>query len=118
LPFEKDGGSTPAPSHPKRLLLAAFRLVNGPLGEDTGKVLLVLRACPQIAGGVEPVRSMLGCLFRLGAFLQRLLDGGRPDGRRADVGEAYAPVTVDLLGRHPDDRPVEQPAAELDVLVW
>ena len=60
---------------------------------------------------------MLRRLFRLGALLERLLDGVRPDRRDADVRQPDPPAAVHLLRRHADDGPVEQPAPELDVLV-
>src|SRR5438105_8626644 len=74
--------------------LLALRLLNRSLGQHAGQVLLVLRAGPQIAARVEPVRGMLRGLFRLGATLQSLLDRGRPNRRDADVGEADAPSAV------------------------
>src|SRR5690349_3272870 len=85
---------------PDQLLL---RLLDRPLGEHAGEVLLVLRAGAQVARRVETVRRMLGRLFRLGALLQRVLHGVRADRRRGHVREADAPVAVHLLGRHTDD---------------
>src|SRR2546426_10225219 len=94
------------PGHPESLL-TSFGLVDGPLGQDARKVLLVLRAGPQVAGWAEAVRRMLGRLFRFGALVQRLLAGGRPDGASDDGGGAHPPVTADLRRCHPDHRPLE-----------
>src|SRR5260370_214634 len=56
-------------------------------------------------------------IFRLGGLFPRIIYSLGADRGRSDVGQADAPITVHLLGRGADDRPVEQAAAELDVLV-
>ena len=60
---------------------------------------------------------MLRRLFGLRTLAKRILDSLRTHRRRTHVGQPDAPVAVHLLSRGPDDRPVEEPAAELDVLV-
>src|SRR5213080_127386 len=76
---------------PPRDSLRALGLLNRPFGQHTGEVLLVFRTCAQVAGRVEPIRRMLRRLFRLGALLERLLDGVRPDRRDADVRQPDPP---------------------------
>src|SRR5437899_6756790 len=78
-----------------------------PPGQNPRQVLLVLRACAQVARGIEAVGSVLGGLVRLGSLEQGLLDSLRPHRGRADVREPDAPPAVHLLGARADDRPVE-----------
>src|SRR5438067_2215286 len=96
------------PPRPEPLL--AFRLLDRPLREHAGQVLLVLRGSAQVAGRVEPVGGVLRRVLRLGAVMQSLLDRGRAHRRRSYVGPADAPSAVHLLGSHADDRSVEKPA--------
>src|SRR6266566_5100248 len=93
------------------------RLFYCPPREDPRQVLLVLRARPQVTRRVEPVGGVLGRLVRLGALLEGILDGRRPHRRRTHVGQPDTPPAVHLLGSGTDYRPIEEPAAELDVLV-
>src|SRR5690348_18350485 len=78
-------------------------LLDRPLGEDPGEVLLVLRARPEVAGWVQPVGRVLGGLLRLGALAEGVLHGFGAHRCRPDVGEADPPVAVDLLGGRADD---------------
>src|ERR1700730_10138443 len=94
-----------------------LRLLDRPLGQDPGQMLLVLRARPEVAGRAQAVGCVLRCVLRLGAVMESLFNGMGTHGRRAHVGQADAPAAVHLLGRGTDNRPVEKPAAELDVLV-
>src|SRR5579859_2730521 len=113
IPSQKRNGPATLPGHPTCLL----GLFDSPSDKHPREVLLVLGAGAQVAGRVQAVGRVLGCLFRLGALGQCVLDRLGPDGRGADVGQPDPPVTVDLLGGRSDDCPVEQPAAKLDVLV-
>src|ERR1700687_451837 len=97
--------------------VSLIRLLDSSLRQDPGQVLFVLRARAQVTGGVQAIRRVLRRLLRLGALFQRLLDCFRADRGRSDVGESDAPIAVHLLGSGADDRPVEEAAAELDVLV-
>src|SRR2546427_2989391 len=93
------------------------RLFYRPPGEDPRKVLLVLGARPQVARRVQPVGSMLRRLLGLGALAQSILDGRCAHGRRTHVRQPDPPVAIHLLRCRADDGPVEEPPAELDVLV-
>src|SRR5450759_1176714 len=92
-------------------------LLDRSLREHPRQVLLVLRARSQVARRVQPVGCVLCRLFWLGTVVQGFLNGSGTDWGWSDVGQPDAPAAVHLLGRGADDRPVEKPAAELDVLV-
>src|ERR1700756_5246375 len=74
-----------------------FGLLDGAFGEHSRQVLFVLGAGPKVTGRVEPVGSVLGGLFWLGAFVERLLDRLCADRCWPDVGEADPPASVHLL---------------------
>src|SRR5437899_2074386 len=86
-------------------------------GQHPRQMLFVLRAGAQVARRIETVGRVLGGLVWLGAIVQGLLNSLRPHRRRADVRQPDAPPAVHLLGGRSHDCPVEEPAAELDVLV-
>src|ERR1700682_2919987 len=94
-----------------------LRLLDRSLGQHSSQVLLVLGAGAQVAGRVQAVGCVLRRIFWLGAVVQSVLDCLRADWCRTDVRQPDAPATIHLLGRGADDRPVEETAAELDVLV-
>src|SRR3989442_3025898 len=95
-------------TEPPQDSLSALGLLDRPLGEHAGEVLLVLRARAEVAARVKPVGGMLRRLFRLGALLQRILDRGRPHRSGPDVGQADAPSAVQLLRRDADDCPIAE----------
>src|SRR6202521_268268 len=108
------GGPERNTGPPIRPLLGLF---DRSLGQDPRQVLLVFRACSEVTGRVQTVGRVLRSLLRLGTVVQGLLDRMGANRVRAHCVHPDAPAAVHLLGRRADDRPVEKPAAELDVLV-
>src|SRR3982074_1281237 len=94
------GGPARAPGPQPSLL----RLLDGPLGEHPGQVLLVLRTRTKVARWVQAVRRVLRRVFRSGAVVKRLFDRLGADRRRSHVGQADAPAPVHLLRGGADDR--------------
>src|SRR5258708_1049874 len=69
-------------------------------------------------GGGGGLAGVLGGLPRRGALGERLLDAGAPARGERQVDVADAPVArVELLHHDSSHRPVEEAAAELEVLV-